>query len=253
LKDAAEEVSVHHQLHDKIAARNQSGMICSGEQTLFLYTVQLKDLAPINAMIRSLEEYQQGSLQLSPAGVGFSNDVPKENFLLEIRPNDNFLYIEKTGFKNNLYIIGAGHCALSLSKLMSSMDYCIHVFDDRQDLNTLMLNGYAHKKILVNDYKELDALIPSSNNCFAVIMTVGYRTDEVALKALLDKDLAYLGMLGSKSKVDKLFKSLLEEGISSALLGKVHAPIGIQIKSQTPEEIAVSIAAEIIREKNRDL
>ena len=84
-------------------------------------------------------------------------------------------------------------------------------------------------------------------------MTFGYRTDEVALRALLGKDFKYLGVLGSKVKIVKMFKKLIAEGIAKEVLDQIHAPIGLQIKSQTTEEIAVSIAAEIIEVKNRNL
>ncbi|MEO6722048.1 MAG: XdhC family protein [Ferruginibacter sp.] len=250
LKEAVDEVSIHHQLHDKTAAKNQSGMICSGEQTLFLYTVQSKDIIPVTAIIDSLKNNRSGQLQLSPGGIYFSEDIPAKNFSFKLQPDGNFIYTEKTGYKNHLYIIGGGHCALAFSQLMSSMDFFIHVFDDRLHLNTLEQNQYAHEIKYVGDYNELSTLIPAGDNCYAVIMTFGYRTDEIALKALLEKDIKYLGILGSKTKISKMFKVFTEEGISPTRLEKVHAPVGIQIKSQTPQEIAISIAAEIIQVKN---
>ena len=253
LNEAALEASVHHQVHDKVAAKNQSGMICSGEQTLFLYTVQFKDRGAIEALVNSLEANKHGALGLTSSGIHFSNEVPSPDYSLGIMPDGRFSYLEKTGYKNYLNIIGAGHCALALARLMSSMDFYIRVFDDRPNLDPLTHNEYVHETTLLKDYEDLTTLVPAGKNCFTVIMTVGYRTDEIALKSLLRKDFTYIGILGSKSKIDKLMKNLVEGGISTELLKKVHAPIGVPIKSQTPEEIAVSIAAEIIREKNRDL
>ncbi len=81
-------------------------------------------------------------------------------------------------------------------------------------------------------------------------MTFGYRTDDIAVRALLQKDFKYFGLLGSKKKIEKMFTEYRKEGIEEGVLKKIHSPIGIQIKSQTPEEIAVSIAAEIIKVKN---
>ena len=81
-------------------------------------------------------------------------------------------------------------------------------------------------------------------------MTFGYRTDDIALKALLNKEFKYIGVLGSKNKMEKLFDDYRSEGISESVLKRIHTPIGLDIKSQTPEEIAVSIAAEIIKVKN---
>ena len=252
LKEATAEASIHHQLHDKVAAKNQSGMICSGEQTLFLYTIQSKDIYPISNLIQSLQNDHNGTLQLSPGGIYFSSDIPATDFSLEMQQEYDFLYREKTGFPNHLYIIGGGHCALALSRLMSNMDFYTCVVDDRKDLNTLEQNQYAHRVTILDDYNELSTLIQPGNNCYIVVMTTGYRTDEIALRALLEKEFGYLGILGSKSKINKMFTSLIEDGVPAQLLEKVHAPIGIQIKSQTPEEIAVSIAAEIISVKNKE-
>jgi xanthine dehydrogenase accessory factor len=81
-------------------------------------------------------------------------------------------------------------------------------------------------------------------------MTFGYRSDDIALRALLNKPFTYLGVLGSKTKMEKLFTEYRKDEIKEELLQRVHSPIGLEINSQTPEEIAVSIAAEIIRVKN---
>jgi xanthine dehydrogenase accessory factor len=253
LQQDIKEQSIHHQFHDKIAAKNQSGMICSGEQTIFLYTLQQKDAMHIAAIIEALQKNENGILQLSPQGILFSNTVAAADYIYEIKSDNDFVLKEKIGYHNHLYIIGGGHCSLTFSQLISTMDFYIHLFDDREELNTLMANNFVYQKQTVSQYEMLEELIPSGKNNYAVIMTFGYRTDETALKALLNKDLAYLGLLGSKNKIEKMFTDLLQEGISAELLNKVHAPIGIPVKSQTPEEIAVSIAAEIIKVKNRFL
>ena len=111
-------------------------------------------------------------------------------------------------------------------------------------------NNFVHERVLVADYKTLHTLIPAGKNNYTVIMTFGYRTDDTALRALLDKELAYLGLLGSKNKINKMLNDLKAAGVALELINRIHAPVGIAIKSQTPEEIAVSIAAEIIKVKN---
>jgi xanthine dehydrogenase accessory factor len=111
-------------------------------------------------------------------------------------------------------------------------------------------NKSAHEKHIVNDYSELNKLIPAGNNLYVVIMTFGYRTDDIALRALLNNQFKYLCLLGSLSKIEKMFEDYRKEGIAENLLQRIHTPIGLPIKSQTPEEIAVSIAAEIIKVKN---
>ena len=253
LLQQADEISVHHQIHDKTVAKNQSGMICSGEQTIFLYTVKKEEQEIIRQIISTLQQNKNATLILTPAGINVSNDIPERNYHLQIIQDDDFIFTEKIGYKNTLYIVGGGHCALALSKLMNGMDFYIHLFDHREELNTMAQNNFVHEKRVLEDFSELTLLVPSSANSFVVVMTFGYRTDADALKALAGKDFTYLGVLGSKNKMRKMFEQLIEDGINKEWLQRAHAPIGIQIKSQTPEEIAVSIAAEIIKVKNAEL
>jgi len=249
-KQGSKEQELKKQIHDKSAANNQSGMICSGEQTIFLYPVREKDLNTVQKIIQSLEENKNGTLILSPDGILFSDAIPEKDFEFTFQAEDEWLYKEKTGYKNKLFIIGGGHCSLALSRLMRTMDFYVKVYDDRENLKTILENEVANERHFVNDYSVLTDKIPSGSNHYVVIMTFGYRTDDIALKALLNKEFKYIGVLGSKKKMEKLFEDYRKEGIDESLLQRIHTPIGLDIKSQTPEEIAVSIAAEIIKIKN---
>ena len=249
-KQGSKEQELKKQIHDKSAANNQSGMICSGEQTIFLYPVREKDLNTVQKIIQSLEENKNGTLILSPDGILFSDAIPEKDFEFTFQAEDEWLYKEKTGYKNKLFIIGGGHCSLALSRLMRTMDFYVKVYDDRENLKTILENEVANERHFVKDYSVLTDKIPSGSNHYVVIMTFGYRTDDIALKALLNKEFKYIGVLGSKKKMEKLFEDYRKEGIDESLLQRIHTPIGLDIKSQTPEEIAVSIAAEIIKIKN---
>lgn len=242
---------IRKQIHNKSAPANQSGMICSGEQTIWLYQVPPSAANTIQQIITSLEQNKNGTLQLSPAGLQFTPEVPDTDFYFSMTSETDWLYREKTGYKNHLHVIGAGHCALALCRLMQSMEFYIHLYDDRSSLKTLLENEYAHEKKIITDYAELDELITGGNHQYIVVMTVGYRTDDVVIRTLWKKQFRYVGLLGSKSKIEKLFTDYRAEGVPDSLLKPIHAPIGISIHSQTPEEIAISIAAEIICEKNR--
>lgn len=248
---AEKEQEIRKQFHDKSAAKNQSGMICSGEQTILLYRLKLTDTPTVQNIISSLEQNKNGTLYLFPSGINFTDSVPIKDFHFSMRSEEDWEYIEKTGYKNHLFIIGGGHCALAFSKLMRSMDFYIRLYDERKELKTMVENDFVHEKHFINDYSELNALIPSGHNHYVVIMTLGYRTDDTALRSLLGKEFNYLGLLGSAYKTQKMFAEYRKQGVSEKLLEKVHAPIGHSIKSQTPEEIAVSIAAEIIQIKNQ--
>ncbi len=247
--DKAQEI--RQQFHDKEAAKNQSGMICSGEQTILFYPVKPVDSSIVQKIIDSLAENKNGSLRLSPSGISFSTEVAQQDFYFDMRSEADWEYSEKTGYKNQLFIIGGGHCSLAFSKLMREMDFYIHVYDERNNLKTMVENNFAHEKHFINDYSQLNELIQPGFNHYVVIMTFGYRTDDTALRAILNKNFRYLGLLGSGHKIQKMFDDYRKEGIAEAILQRIHAPIGLSIKSQTPEEIAVSIAAEIIKVKNQ--
>ncbi|NOT50384.1 MAG: XdhC family protein [Chitinophagaceae bacterium] len=241
---------LRRQIHDKSSATNQSGMICSGEQTILLYPVQQKDAGTVKTIIYSLEQNKNGTLILSPPGLQFENNILPKDFEYDFQSEENWSYKERTGYKNKLFIIGGGHCALAFSKLMAGMDFYITLYEEREGLNTVLQNEFAQEVNIVDDYTALSNLIPSGPNQYVVIMTFGYRSDDIALRALLNKQFNYFGVLGSKTKMEKLFAEYRNDGITEELLQRIHTPIGLAINSQTPEEIAVSIAAEIIKVKN---
>jgi xanthine dehydrogenase accessory factor len=190
-------------------------------------------------------------LELSPSGFSFLKNEATENFHFEFQSEDNWTYRGKIGYKNSLYIIGGGHCSLALSRIMSLMDFYIHLVEDRKNLNTFEENNFVHQKTIVDDYTGLSQLVPSDKSAYVVVMSFGYRSDDLAIRALLKQNFAYFGVLGSAAKIKKMFTAYREEGIPETELQKIHAPIGLPINSQTPEEIAISIAAEIIQVKNQ--
>ena len=159
---------------------------------------------------------------------------------------------EKLGYKNQLTIIGAGHCSLALAKLMRTMDFYILLYDDRQNLNTFNENNEVHCKKIIDNYSMLNNYVKETDSHFVVIMTFGYRTDAIAIKALANKNFAYLGVLGSQNKMKILLNEFEKEGVNKQWLSNIYTPIGLPIKSKTPEEIAISIAAQIIEIKNLD-
>jgi xanthine dehydrogenase accessory factor len=253
LSSSLTEISVRKQIHDKAAAKNQSGMICSGEQTILLYALKHEDITTVESIVSTLLQNKNGRLVLSPTGIDFENTLPVKDFFYRFNSEDDWVYEEKIGYRNHLFIIGGGHCALAFSKIMSDMDFHIHLYDDRKDLNTLDKNNFVQEKKIVEDYSELGLLIPSGDHHYLVIITFGYRTDDSALRALINKKFAFFGLLGSAAKVSKMFEQYRSEGMDEELLKRIHAPVGLPIHSQTPEEIAVSIAAQIIQVKNEKL
>ncbi len=242
------------QIHRKNVP-NSSGMICSGRQKVILFELNSAHLKTIETIIYALENQKTCRLQISNSKFQIS-DLPSKNgtqntdFNFLQKSENEFVYEENLGFKHKLFIIGGGHCALALSEIIAKMDFHIALFDDREDLNTLAKNDFVHEKKTVESYNQIGDFIESGANVYVVVMTLGYKFDEIVIRALFDKNFKYFGVLGSKAKMKTLLSSLEKEGFDREKLVKIKTPIGLPINSHTPEEIAVSIAAEIISVKN---
>ena len=144
-----------------------------------------------------------------------------------------------------LIIAGAGYVAQALACLAAMLDFHIMVVDDRRDLADPTVFGDA-VSLTFGDIPETLTSMEPGENSFIVIVTRGHTLDEEALRAALESRAAYIGMIGSPSKVKHIFKNLLQKGFSREALARVHAPIGLDLGAETPDEIALSIAAEIV-------
>ena len=243
------EILLMRQYHDKQHTTDQSGMICLGNQLNAFIPVTQADEQIIETIL------QEGpyTIQLSPKGLSIHESVPADkNHSLQFKSNEDWLYNEKINQRPVIHIIGGGHVSLALSELMCFLGFYSKVYDERPELNTILQNFFANEKIIVPGYENLGEYITDCEKDYAVIMTVGYRTDKIALQQLLKKEFYYLGMMGSEHKIETLMNELKAEGVAEEALKKVFTPIGVNIYSKTTPEIAVSIAAEIIREKNRE-
>ncbi len=226
-------------------------MICSGKQTVIFVELNPSHLKAIRDIIHSLENQLPCRLQISNSKFQILEKPPDEaDFCFERPSNNEFVYEENLGYKNKLFIIGGGHCALALSELMSKMDFYITLFDDRADLNTLAKNEFVHEKKVIESYKKIGDFIESGENVYVVVMTLGYKFDEIVIRQLFDKNFKYFGVLGSRAKMKTLLRNLEKEDFDKEKLARIRTPVGLKINSRTPEEIAVSIAAEIIAVKN---
>lgn len=144
-----------------------------------------------------------------------------------------------------LVIVGAGYVAQALARLAHTLDFRIVVVDDRRDLADPQLFGEKVQLIFGDIPATIQALEPDESS-WLVIVTRGHQLDRDALKAALSTRAAYVGMIGSTSKVKQIFHRLREEGIPRKQLERVHAPIGLDLGAETPDEIALSIAAEMV-------
>ena len=156
------------------------------------------------------------------------------------------IFIDIIEPKPRLIIIGSGHVGYPLAKLADMLGFEIVVVDDNKELATKERFPMA-KEILVGDFTEILDKVKVQPNDFVVIVHGEPEHDYLALKKMLEKNVRYIGLLGSKVKVAKFKERLKKEGLSESAFGNLYAPVGLDIGAQTPEEIGISILAQIIK------
>jgi xanthine dehydrogenase accessory factor len=204
------------------------GLICGG--TIELAVGSLPASHILDQIIHDIQHRRHTALPLimQDANGGLQ-------FVLDLPPRDR------------LYIAGAGHVGQALARLALRLDFEVAVFDDRADL----LDKFAPqgcRKVAGDIAPQLRAA-PFDDRTYAVVVTRGHKHDEQALHAVVNRGAAYVGMIGSRRKVKLIFDDLQELGISERELSSVCAPIGLDIGSITVEEIALSIAAQLIQRR----
>lgn len=230
--------------------KDGSGMICSGKQTIVFHPLNKKDVPVIKEIISSLKNNKTGSIHFSPTSFSFTNKLINDKFEYKIESNTDWFFNEQINYKETLYIIGGGHVGLAVSEIFIKLGFYVIVFDNRENLNTLENNNFAHEKLVIN-YHLINNYITESKNNYIAIMTNTYTDDKLLLSKLIKDKSAFLGVLGSKAKLQTMWEVLLKENFTQEELNSVYAPIGLNIKSESPEEIAISIAAQVIQLRNK--
>lgn len=156
------------------------------------------------------------------------------------------VFIEPLESPPALYVFGAGHVGYYLARIASEAGFELHVVDDRAAFANRDRFPFA-SSVVVEDIPTWLARATLPASAYAVVVTRGHRHDLEALEALAARDLRYLGLIGSRAKVARIYDQLLIEGRATLeQLSRVHAPIGLDIGAVTPQEIAVSIVAELV-------
>ena len=159
------------------------------------------------------------------------------------------VYIEPIEPSPELYIIGAGHVGFHLARVAHEVGFRVHVVDDREKFANAERFPDA-VEVVVEDIPAWIARTTLPVHGYAVIVTRGHTNDLEALRALASRELRYLGLIGSRAKVARIYDQLVADQLPADLLKRVHAPIGLDIGAVTPQEIAVSILAELIAVKH---
>jgi len=159
------------------------------------------------------------------------------------------VFLESIEPDHVLYLFGAGHICTFLAPLAKLVGFRVAVIDDREEFANPERFPNADE-IIVGPFVDAFDRISISANAYIAIVTRGHLHDRDVLKAALQTDAIYIGMIGSRRKRNIIYQSLMEEGVSEARLKEVHSPIGADIGGETPEEIAISIVAELISERS---
>jgi xanthine dehydrogenase accessory factor len=150
-----------------------------------------------------------------------------------------------------LLIVGAGHVGQAVARLAAEVDFDVWVLDDRSSYASRERFPSAHRLLVGDIGSTLQQLATSlTPSTYCLVITRGHNHDEEALYHLAGTSAEYVGMIGSKRKIKLIFEDLLAKGVSQETLGRVHAPLGLPIGSQTVPEIAISIVAELIACRN---
>ncbi|MGH2501691.1 MAG: XdhC family protein, partial [Ktedonobacterales bacterium] len=155
------------------------------------------------------------------------------------------VFIEPLRPEPRLLIAGSGYVAQALARLAAPLGWRIALVDDRSEF-ALAADLPAHAEVVVADIATWLRERTADAMSAIVIVTRGHRADEEALRAALESDAGYIGMIGSPSKVRAIFRRLLRAGVVRARLERIHAPIGLDLGARTPDEIALSIASELL-------
>ncbi len=232
--------------HRRAGDGERSGMICSGSQTNVLYlALPERD----GAVVGRAAESSDGTLVLAPGGLTF-DPAPADLALPPCRlvraPSGAWRYEEQRLNRRRLAIVGGGHCGRALAGVMQQVGDHVVILDVRSDLPT----GDCCAARVVADYGVIGGLIEHPEITPVVVMTPGYLSDVEALRGLVGRPFPFVGVMGSAAKVAEIKRALRAAGIAPAWIEALRAPVGLAIGSHTPAEIAVSVAAQLLRERS---
>ncbi len=241
---------IRYLVHSPNAAHGEpSGLSCAGSQTNCALSLSNKDIPVITAIYNATVNNTASKLALTEKGIVYSEGKNSRQIKFQSSSATEWIYEENIGPEFTVFIIGGGHVGNALSRILETLDFYVFIYDERNDLPMLQANFFADKKIIA-PYSELGSHIVDAKMTCAAIVTSNFVTDTIALQQLLPRHLLYVGVMGVEAKIERIKNSLNEAEKKLLSNQKIYAPIGMKIGSSTAEEIAVSIAAELVKVKN---
>lgn len=217
-------------------------MICGGDVTVMFNYIACNDTCWIDTareVLNRIDGRRSGFLD-------FPSDLSAAR-VCDTQPEDAYFSVPlEVGERAVLF--GAGHCSFALAPLLQSVGFRVTVFDDRRELVSPERFPGA-EELICGDFTDIGSYLTLNDDDYIVVMTSGHSHDFEVLEQVLHNPLVYVGVIGSRAKAAAVNEKLREAGVGEEAVDAVHSPIGTAIKAVTPEEIAVSIAGEMICER----
>lgn len=244
------------------------GMICGGDVTVYFQYLCGQEMLPLfrhllslyskntdSWLIRKLEDHQVTAMAVFDQDGLHGGDGMDPAFLrehLQSRavwlPGEPSYYIEPVTQAGRVYVFGGGHVSQELVPVLAHVGFPVIVYEDREDFARKELFPQA-ADILLGDFRNISASVTFTENDYVIIMTRGHQADFEILAQVLKHQLSYIGCIGSRAKIAATRERLTALGYPENIYNQVHSPIGLSIGAETPAEIAVSIAGELIRHR----
>ena len=233
------------------------GMVCGGSVRLGFACLDAEAIPLLSDLAQALAAAEPVWLELVIRAEGSSSlrllredglhseapRLPRQLRLTETAEQTELLLPMQTG--ENAYIIGGGHVGEALVPVLAAVGFSVTLYDARPNI-ALPERFPAAKRVVLGPFDQVDSRLQIGSGDYVVIVTPGHAADYEVLSRVLRSGAAYIGCIGSRKKVAYVNGRLREAGFTEEEIARIHAPIGLPILAQTPEEIAVSIAAEMI-------
>ncbi|MFB6352386.1 MAG: XdhC family protein [Bradymonadaceae bacterium] len=241
-------------VHRKEGQGKKSGLICAGKQTHLYWVARPdRDLAILEEVVERLEHDKPGLMTIDEVGLalGREESIERETPPVRLVEDDEaaggWQYEEQIINWKRAAVVGGGHVGAAVCRQLAMLGYSVENFDTRADIFEWRDEEWAAHRHVVDDYVEAGDLVRFPQLTHAIVVTSDQPSDVRGLQGLAGKPFPYIGAMGSPAKLHKIREDLLAEGVDESFFDAWHAPIGLEMTSNKPPEIAVSIASELLR------
>lgn len=250
-----EKRSALEEYHLEAEAAASIGMVCGGKGKVLFYYLDCENEEDQTfveegiALSTKKEPYWMLLPLQGGKGKFYTDLVQKKNHMI-LHEEEKTFYAEKFAYDGKVYIFGGGHLAQEVVPVLSHLGFRCVVIDDREEFTRKELFPGA-EAVYMEDFKQLDGKFSIKKEDYVAVMTRGHLCDLDVEKYVLKTEASYIGVVGSRRKTQFVRGKLREAGFSEEEMDRIVTPIGLDIGGDTPAEIAISIAAQLIQVRNR--